>query len=224
MPEWIENAPAPDALDVAVRAVVDELATEVGQTVPVRTEISSELSRTGGIAAYHVEPDKLYLDPALAQGISDDPGSYYGTGVVLHELGHRADRKLMLWRLRSVWWTTYAIALPMPVLLTIGTWAQQPWALTAMGVLIALWSIVFLVVRVPLCWYSEFRADDFCCDVGGIARAAIVLTVFSELRLTFGKALAARLTHPPTSMRLRRQMRRAGFDMPPRAMRLQPHD
>lgn len=211
MSESIENAQASDDLDAVVRAVVDDLAEEVGQSIPVKTVVTDDVRKTSGLAAYHVETDTLYLDSALAHQLTEDPGSYFGTGVILHELGHRSDRQLMLWRFRAFWWPIYASMLPMLALLVIGTWTNRPWVWATMAAMVAVWVVIVLFFCVPLAWYSEFRADDYCCDVGGIARAAAVLSGLCDIRLPWGRALAAGLTHPPSGMRFRRQIRRAGY-------------
>ena len=206
-----DAAAAVDTAEI-VSGVVDRLAEDVGQDVPVKTVITDVTSKTGGIAAYYVESDTLYVDPGWAQLIVDDPELYASTGMVLHELGHRADRRIAVWRMRSYWWPVYFIAPTMFPLLLIGQFMQQTWAWVAMSGLFAVWGLIFIFVFIPLSWYAEFRADDFCCDTGGISKAAMFLFVLCDVRLPFGSALRAMVTHPPSGMRFRRQMRRAGFN------------
>ncbi|ANS32659.1 hypothetical protein R1CP_40395 (plasmid) [Rhodococcus opacus] len=164
--------------------------------------IAFDSKRASGAAAYHHKRDELVFDLELrAIEIVD---TYAFEGLILHELGHRAaplltrSRRSVLYFGAAVlfvasWW--YLLVPSAPIV---------PMLLFAFGLFLSMLGLAFFVA---LSWLCEFRADDYACDHGGIARAAAFLNWIEVVPEREG----ARWTHPPTLMRYHRQLRRASL-------------
>ncbi len=153
-----------------------------------------------GQVAYHYPHDELALDPDFLAVERTD--LYCHEGLILHELGHRAAPTLL--RVRRY----LCVLLLATLFLAVGGYIHLAGAnigAATIGMLLAATAAEAVAVWI-LSWVAEFAADDYMCDQGGIARAAAMMDLIDHC--------PGMWTHPPTPMRLHRQLRRTG--LPPR--------
>jgi len=172
-----------------------QFALRVGQPEPPKVLFDASRSQPG-LAAYYYPTDELILHPNLAV---ERPDLYCYEGLILHELGHRASPA----PLRARRWIRLllpaAVVFGLPGYIDLAAPNLSAIVLLAMMAAIAAGAIAVWI----LSWLAEFAADDYTCDHGGIARAAAMLELIDNHR--------GKWSHPPTRMRLHRQLRRAGL-------------
>ncbi|QSE87813.1 hypothetical protein JWS13_03885 (plasmid) [Rhodococcus pseudokoreensis] len=190
------------AAEEAIRVTVRDLALRVGQsTIP---NVVFDRQRALGLAAYHYKTDDLVLNPEV-RGRSDFGVDwfvgYWFEGLILHELGHRAEATL----LRARWWPVVGAGGLLVAAALVDLFWELP--IVYVGFVIGLLLLLLgALAFIPLSWLCEFRADDFMCDHGGIVRAASCLDMI-ETQAQGGNDLL----HPTHRLRFRRQIRRASL-------------
>jgi len=178
---------------------VVQLASAAGQADPPKVVFDKR--KPLGLVAYHYPHDELALDPDFLAVERTD--LYCHEGLILHELGHRAAPTLL--RVRRY---LCALLLLATLFLAVGGYIDLAGAnigAATIGLLLAATAAEAVAVWI-LSWVSEFAADDYMCDQGGIARAIAMMDLINPC--------PGMWTHPPTPMRLHRQLRRTG--LPPR--------
>jgi Zn-dependent protease with chaperone function len=194
--------------DVAViavyRQVLQKLCTEVDH--PGCPEIVIEEKRSQGIAAYHPANDEIVFHPSFPDVFPPsffiDVGferaeTYLFRGLVLHELGHRAEpgwihMRRMLWAAAPTLWLLAALY-------------SEFVEFNSITALMCLGGIPLLGGACLVSWIGELRADDYSCDLGGIGGAIAMFDLLESVEAKAG------LTHPPTWLRRQRQLHRAGL-------------
>ncbi|EKT76634.1 hypothetical protein WSS_A41820 [Rhodococcus opacus M213] len=173
--------------------VVQHLCDRTGH-VP-HPEVLFDEKKALGVAAYHPRRDELALDPAFLTLGLDFAESYAFDGVIVHELGHRTEPGWIVLR-RWLFWASAVVS----ACVGLYTYARPFNDVCAVLMFIAL--LLFLCIW-PVSWNAEFRADDYMCDVAGIGVAVCTFDLLAACNAQ------SSVTHPPTSLRLARQLRRA---------------
>ena len=138
-----------------------------------------------GQVAYHYPHDELALDPDFLAVERTD--LYCHEGLILHELGHRAAPTLL--RVRRY----LCVLLLATLFLAVGGYIDLAGANIGAGtisLLLAATAAEAVAVWI-LSWVSEFAADDYMCDQGGIARAAAMMVDLID-------PCPGMWTHPPS--------------------------